>query len=500
MVKLGAYLLGEFGHECQDIPASKQFSMLKKHYDRQECKECRAGLILAFAKLLNANPESGFTNQILAVFEELIDSPNIELQQRACEFLTLHKHPTFSEAALTMMPVYSSGRDNPLIRRLKLQNKSRATTRHMLEESAKSEGGNLKKAIEPGKSQLSPKSLEARSGQSSPELSSAIVLAGANPPAAAANPPVLNAPEDKGSPSLALVLSPQSGAALARLPPPSVPNNLPKGSSDDSDDGSEDSDGSSGSSDAFPSPRVLWQQLCLALQGSFYLSDNLCLQLKHEYKQEQGRIAIYFINKSTDGPVENLNIEIIHPPKSSVDDNSEFLAVQRIDTQVKRTLSEGESFTHYLTLQCLRPFLQPLKYVVTYMHDGENLTLPLTLPSILTKFCSPAVQTNTVQEFERGFQGLAAGEAVMQGQAKIAPGGQVQSVLKGCNFHVLEPYPNQQYLGVSTLATKGNAGLGIMVKLEMIQNRAKISARAQHPAVAQSVAHMLASYIIEAGK
>jgi len=59
MVKLGSYLLGEFGHECQDISVQKQFSAIHRHYVRQECEACRPGMLLAFAKILNGKQKKG---------------------------------------------------------------------------------------------------------------------------------------------------------------------------------------------------------------------------------------------------------------------------------------------------------------------------------------------------------------------------------------------------------------------------------------------------------
>lgn len=54
MVKLAGYLLGEFGHVIsREVSSAKQFAMLHRQFTRQECAGCRAGLLCAFAKLLN---------------------------------------------------------------------------------------------------------------------------------------------------------------------------------------------------------------------------------------------------------------------------------------------------------------------------------------------------------------------------------------------------------------------------------------------------------------
>lgn len=141
MVKLCCYILGEFGHECEDtISVPKQFWAIHRHYSRPECESSRPLMLLAFAKILNAigsSSQSGsgggrskaVTQQIITIFEELLDSSNIELQQRACEFLALYKYPAAADKALTMMPPYSIDRQgvNPLVKRLKLQSSGSRT-------------------------------------------------------------------------------------------------------------------------------------------------------------------------------------------------------------------------------------------------------------------------------------------------------------------------------------------------------------------------------------
>merc|ERR1719399_1699532 len=83
------------------------------------------------------------------MLEGLQDQLDVELQQRVCELLALANEDDLMERVLTMMPVFAENiqQNNPLIRRLKFQNKSRAHTRNQLEEAAKSEGGVLKPGV-----------------------------------------------------------------------------------------------------------------------------------------------------------------------------------------------------------------------------------------------------------------------------------------------------------------------------------------------------------------
>jgi len=202
-----------------------------------------------------------------------------------------------------------------------------------------------------------------------------------------------------------------------------------------------------------PGPRKLWQQLCLAGQGAFYSSDDLNLSLKHEYKAGQGRVAIYFVNKSQ-YHLNNVKIEVNQVPASSTGTNP--LKVNRMDKNVTPTLAPGASFTHYLVLDVLCPFLQPPKYIVTYNLGREENQLPLTLPTILTKFASPDEYRNNPEfnlkrDFGSNFQALNGMEKQNVGAPKINPGpgfSEVVNVLSSTGFMV-ESVDRGKFVGVT---------------------------------------------------
>ncbi|KAL9107313.1 MAG: hypothetical protein Q9227_007765 [Pyrenula ochraceoflavens] len=93
LIKIGGYLLGEFGHLIADNKGSspiEQFIALQSKMI--SCSDStRALLLSSFIKFINLFPE--IKPQLLTVFAFYSHSPDSELQQRACEYLALATMP-----------------------------------------------------------------------------------------------------------------------------------------------------------------------------------------------------------------------------------------------------------------------------------------------------------------------------------------------------------------------------------------------------------------------
>ncbi|KAJ9632502.1 hypothetical protein H2203_000907 [Taxawa tesnikishii (nom. ined.)] len=94
LIKIGSYLLGEFGHLIADNPHSspiEQFLALQSKFNG--CSPgTRAMMLSAFIKFVNLFPE--IKPQLLQAFQAYSHTLDSELQQRACEYLTLATMPT----------------------------------------------------------------------------------------------------------------------------------------------------------------------------------------------------------------------------------------------------------------------------------------------------------------------------------------------------------------------------------------------------------------------
>ena len=94
LVKIGGYLLGEFGHliaESKGCSPIEQFLALQSKLPGCS-SSTRAILLSCFIKFVNLFPE--IKPQLLHVFRAYSHTLDSELQQRACEYLTLATLPT----------------------------------------------------------------------------------------------------------------------------------------------------------------------------------------------------------------------------------------------------------------------------------------------------------------------------------------------------------------------------------------------------------------------
>ena len=93
LVKVGAYILGEFGHLVANDPGLAPIDQFKVlHSKSNVCSPAtRALLLTTYFKWLNLFPE--IRDQILAVFLRYTLVLDAELQQRACEYLAVAKRP-----------------------------------------------------------------------------------------------------------------------------------------------------------------------------------------------------------------------------------------------------------------------------------------------------------------------------------------------------------------------------------------------------------------------
>lgn len=94
LVKIGGYILGEFGHLIAEEPNCSPIEQFLALYNKlQGCSSTTRAIILScFIKFVNLFPE--IKPQLLNVFRAYSHTLDSELQQRACEYLALASLPT----------------------------------------------------------------------------------------------------------------------------------------------------------------------------------------------------------------------------------------------------------------------------------------------------------------------------------------------------------------------------------------------------------------------
>ncbi len=151
LVKLGAYLMGEYGELIVDSPAGlvngprglmKQFEVLSRHYS--SCPVVGRCMVLsAFAKLAAKSPE--MKEPVVTFLESVQGHWDLDIQQRATEYLALINAPNFEEKKveiLDKMPVFPEAflYNNVILKSLEaLRAKERGKTPAIMPETKKSQ-------------------------------------------------------------------------------------------------------------------------------------------------------------------------------------------------------------------------------------------------------------------------------------------------------------------------------------------------------------------------
>ncbi|OXC83109.1 AP-2 complex subunit alpha [Cryptococcus neoformans] len=120
MIRVGGYIMGEFGHLIANDPGSspiEQFQAL--HSKVNLCTApTRALLLSTYIKWVNLFPE--IKEHLINVFERYTHVLDAELQQRACEYLALARRPDSDDLLATIcdeMPIFPE-RESALLSRL----------------------------------------------------------------------------------------------------------------------------------------------------------------------------------------------------------------------------------------------------------------------------------------------------------------------------------------------------------------------------------------------
>ena len=94
LIRIGAYILGEFGHLIADAPGCSPIEQFMALYNKlQTCAtDTRAIILSCFIKFVNLFPE--IKQQVVNVFQQFSNVLDSELQQRACEYLALASLPS----------------------------------------------------------------------------------------------------------------------------------------------------------------------------------------------------------------------------------------------------------------------------------------------------------------------------------------------------------------------------------------------------------------------
>uniref|UniRef100_A0A8C9ASP5 AP-2 complex subunit alpha n=1 Tax=Prolemur simus TaxID=1328070 RepID=A0A8C9ASP5_PROSS len=372
MVKVGGYILGEFGNLIAGDPRSSppvQFSLL--HSKFHLCSVATRALLLStYIKFINLFPETKATIQGVLRAGSQLRNADVELQQRAVEYLTLSSVASTDVLATVLeeMPPFPE-RESSILAKLKRKKGPGAGS--ALDDGRRDASSNdINGGVEPTPSTVSTPSPSA----------DLLGLRAAPPPAA---PP---APASAGNLLVDVFDGPAAQPSLGATPEeaflssgsfppaPQVPSHLTPLSA--SSPGPEDI------GPPIPEADELLNKFVCKNNGVLFENQLLQIGVKSEFRQNLGRMYLFYGNK-TSVQFQNFSPTVVHPGD---------LQTHILSGSTKRVAAQvdgGAQVQQVLNIECLRDFLTPPLLSVRFRYGGAPQSLTLKLPVTINKFFQP---------------------------------------------------------------------------------------------------------------
>ncbi|XP_033095544.1 AP-2 complex subunit alpha-2-like [Anneissia japonica] len=352
MVKVGGYILGEFGNLIAGDPRSSpqvQFELL--HSKFHLCSAPTRGLLLStYIKFINLFPEIKHTIQEVLQTDNQLRNADAELQQRAVEYLHLSNRTSTEVLATVLeeMPPFPE-RESSLLAKLKkkkplgFQEEEKAKTKAMPGVSINNVGGESSTDDVPPPSQTLP---------SAPAPS--VDLLGLD-----AQPASFSAPPATNNSSL---LVDMFGGAPSAPPPNSVsigdPNTLSPGAEEN------------------------FNKFICKNNGVLFENELLQIGVKSEYRMNLGRVGLFFGNK-TSYQFTNFTTQVTCPA-----DLASKIAVQT--DSVGDTIECGAQVQQMINVECIEDFSEAPRINISFVYGGAKQFVNLKAPIMVSKFFQPA--------------------------------------------------------------------------------------------------------------
>lgn len=405
LIKIGSYILGEFGHLIADHPGCSPIEQLLALQAKFVlCSpNTRAMILSAFVKFVNLFPE--IRPQLLQAFRTYSHTLDSELQQRACEYLTLATMQTddLLRTVCDEMPPFPE-RASALLSRL----------------DKRSGGAGDKRSFSVGGKDGVP-SLERSGTTLKRNFSTGTDLTSQN--------------GQNGTNGT--VKSPIE--ELAGLDLSSAPLNL------------------ASASHLSPDWETGFNRLLLTAEGILYEDAQIQVGLRSEYRAESGCIIMYFTNKSS-AP--------IHSFTTTIDNSSAEQLKSEVKNLPETTVQPSAQSQQMIMFNAALPFTASPTMRISYM-AGSLQALTLKLPVTLHKYMDGAV-LNSDEFFKRWKQiGGAPRESQKIFQGHDVSSENTRKLLLGFKWGVLDGVdPNaKNFVGATVLHT-GGGKYGCLLRLE----------------------------------
>jgi len=388
-VKVGGYILGEFGHLIAEQPRSGpnlQFEVLQSKFPT--CNNNTKGLLLStYIKFLHPYPE--LAESIRDIFKAYGTSIDTELQQRACEYLKLsHASEELLSVVWDVMPAFPERRENRFGLVDSSSDNREGTLNRSFTESKSSSTSNIgtnnssnnlldipEEPVNSGKSNVNRdplKDLEGlwstASNTSSGNISTTLTNSGNN---LLVNNTPLAVVSPFERPSETTVLSDQRGLI----------------SEEDISD--------------------FFKKSCLLPEGILYQDEIIRIGFKSEYSRGMGRLMLYYINLSNQ-PLTGFRTFV--PANQSLTVNLQ---------PIGPIIDPKSQLQQMVTVACLSPYGDPPSMELGFVYNGRLSNLKLKLPIVMARFMEPSEMNGP--EFFQYWKQVAPGPPLEQQSVVKSP-------------------------------------------------------------------------------
>ncbi|KKA26633.1 hypothetical protein TD95_002647 [Thielaviopsis punctulata] len=428
LVKIGAYILGEFGHliaDQQRCSPIEQFMALQSKMPG--CSSSTRGMIIScFVKFVNLFPE--IKPQLVGIFQLYSHTLDSELQQRACEYLALATRPTddLLRTVCDEMPPFPE-RQSALLSRLhqKHANTSDKTTWIVGGKDANQDTAERKMAVNGGMK----RTFSTRGNGEAAQAGAAAVSGGNSGGGASSDLVGLDMLTPTGEPK-ALV---PNLASAAHLSPGWEPG---------------------------------YARLMLRADGVLFEDGQIQVGVRSEYRGEMACLILYFRNR-TPATMTSFTTTL------DLDESEKSNLTWDVKSLADPTIGEGQQAQQIIMYEAKRMFEKAPTIRISYL-AGALQALTLKLPLTSHKFMSPA-ELSADDFFKRWKQiGGAPREAqkIISLQAgrmhRELNAGFIRRTIEGFRWKVLEGVdPNaKNFVGASVLHTSEAGKFGCLMRLE----------------------------------
>uniref|UniRef100_A0A131Z2A7 AP-2 complex subunit alpha n=1 Tax=Rhipicephalus appendiculatus TaxID=34631 RepID=A0A131Z2A7_RHIAP len=202
------------------------------------------------------------------------------------------------------------------------------------------------------------------------------------------------------------------------------------------------------------------RKMVLRNTGVLFENDIIQVGVRAEFKQNLGRLSLFYGNKST------FQLQGVTATASCRGDQATKLFVQA--KPVEKVIDAGSQIQQIVSVECLQEFQEPPELLVHFLYVGSAQSVSIKLPVFLNKFFEPTVMnaesffarwknlTGPQQEEQKVFRARFPMEAAA-----------IRTKLEGFGMQLLEaidPNPNN-YVCAGIVCTRGQQ-VGCLMRLE----------------------------------